>query len=124
MVPLLSRLEPILRPVEAPCQLVHGDLSGNVLFADGQPPAIIDLSPYWRPTAYADAIVAVDGLLWFGADRPLIRLAWTGPDFHQLLVRALVFRLVALNETARGDVTRLDGLAPFERAVSEIATSA
>ena len=38
-------------------QLVHGDLSGNVLFAEGLPPAVIDLSPYWRPAEYADAIV-------------------------------------------------------------------
>ncbi len=56
-------------------QLIHGDLSGNVLFAAGLPPAIIDFSPYWRPVAYASAVVAVDGVLWFGAGEALLQRA-------------------------------------------------
>jgi hypothetical protein len=43
--------------------------------------------------------VAVDGLLWYGADRHLLALG--GADFGQLLVRALMFRLAALTERAR-----------------------
>lgn len=121
VAPLMARLSTVLRPVRADCQLVHGDLSGNVLFADGQPPAIIDFSPYWRPAAYADAIIAVDGLLWFNADRELLRLAWATPQFPQLLARALIFRLVALNEQARStDAACLDGLAAFEPVVTEV----
>jgi len=42
-----------LEPVDAPSQLVHGDLTGNVLFHDELPPAIIDFAPYWHPTEYA-----------------------------------------------------------------------
>ena len=64
-----------MRPVRAANQVIHGELSGNVLFAAGQAPAVIDFSPYRRPAAYADAIVAVDGLLWFGAGRELVKLA-------------------------------------------------
>lgn len=94
-------LHSLLRPVRAVNQVVHGDLSGNVLFASGQPPAVIDFSPYWRPVSYADAIVAVDGLLWFGAGPELVELASSGADFPQMLVRAALFRLVALNEMAR-----------------------
>ncbi|MEV6495553.1 phosphotransferase, partial [Actinoplanes sp. NPDC051633] len=44
-------LEPLLearRPIASPSQVVHGDLAGNVLFADGRPPAIIDWPEYWR----------------------------------------------------------------------------
>ncbi len=37
--------------MQAPPQLVHGDLTGNLLFHTSLPPAVIDLSPYWRPTA-------------------------------------------------------------------------
>jgi Ser/Thr protein kinase RdoA (MazF antagonist) len=37
-------------------QLVHGDLSGNVLFSDREPPVIIDFSPFWRCAEYAEAI--------------------------------------------------------------------
>jgi uncharacterized protein (TIGR02569 family) len=98
---LLRVLYSLLRPVQVVNQVIHGDLGGNVLFAPGCLPAVIDFSPYWRPAAYADAIVAVDGLLWFGAGPELIELASTGAEFPQMLVRALVFRLVALNERAR-----------------------
>lgn len=82
-------------------QLVHGDLSGNVLFADGLPPAVIDFSPYWRPTAYAEAVVVVDGLLWHGERGELVELADLGADPARMLARALMFRLVALDGMAR-----------------------
>ena len=78
---LLRVLHALLRPVDVVNQVIHGDLSGNVLFAPGCLPAVIDFSPYWRPAAYADAIVAVDGLLWFGAGPELIDLASTGAEF-------------------------------------------
>ena len=41
-------------------QLVHCNLTGNVLFADGLPPAVIDISPYWRPPSYAEGVVVAD----------------------------------------------------------------
>ena len=36
---------------------MHGDLTGNVLFAEGLPPAILDLSLYFRPPGFATAVV-------------------------------------------------------------------
>lgn len=121
VAPLLARLESARLPLAAGCQLVHGDLSGNVLFAEGQVPAIIDFSPYWRPAAFADAIIAVDGLLWFGAAPDLLRRAASTSDFPQFLLRALIFRLVAMNERARDTVADLRGeLVGFERAASSI----
>ena len=98
-----SRLAGLLEPVSVPAQLVHGDLSGNVLFAEGELPAIIDFSPYWRPVGYAEAIVVVDALLWFGADRRVLVARADTDGFAQMLVRALMFRLVALTEGARDD---------------------
>jgi hypothetical protein len=56
-----------------PAQLVHADLGGNVLFAPGLAPAIIDFSPYWRPPGYAEAVAAVDAFLWFGAGDHVLR---------------------------------------------------
>ena len=44
-LPPVARLAGHLRPVNGPGQLIHGDLSGNVLFHPHLPPAIIDLSP-------------------------------------------------------------------------------
>jgi uncharacterized protein (TIGR02569 family) len=103
--PLLAELEGMRGPVDLRPQLVHGDLSGNVLLASGLDPAIIDLSPYWRPAAYADAVVVVDALLWWDEPEELVdRIAPDGlphRDWVQLLVRAAVFRLVSLDEASR-----------------------
>ena len=55
-VSYLPQLAAALCPVSVPSQLIHGDLTGNVLFHDQLPPAVIDFSPYWRPAAYASAV--------------------------------------------------------------------
>lgn len=90
----LPTLVSALRPVTAPSQLIHGDLTGNVLFDSAQPPAITDFSPYWRPTAYASAIVIADALVWEGANRQVLDAVTHIRDFGQYLVRALIFRAV------------------------------
>jgi uncharacterized protein (TIGR02569 family) len=97
-IPLVTRLADRLAPVEARSQLIHGDLTGNVLFADGLPPAVIDLSPYWRPAAFATAIVVADALLWEGADGSLVESVVDVEDFGQMLARALIYRSVAAVE--------------------------
>jgi uncharacterized protein (TIGR02569 family) len=95
-IPFVAELSDRLRPIRATDQLIHGDLTGNVLFAEGESPAIIDLALYWRPIAYAEAIVVADALAWEGAGDELFDDAMrTEPDFGQLLARALIFRLVA-----------------------------
>ena len=60
----VRRLLALLRPVDLPAQLIHADLAGNVLFADGLPPAVIDFSPLERPAGLPLAVVAVDSLMW------------------------------------------------------------
>jgi uncharacterized protein (TIGR02569 family) len=122
---LFNRLGQVRRPVNAPSQLIHGDLSGNVLFQNGDVPAIIDFSPYWRPVAYAEAIAVVDGLLWFGAGPELLALGHQHSDFPQMLVRAVVFRLVALTERAReidpSCLSELQLFAPVVRTIEQLA---
>jgi uncharacterized protein (TIGR02569 family) len=95
-VPEVAHLLAARTEVSAHDQLIHGDLSGNVLFADRLPPAVIDLSPYWRPADYASAIVAVDAVLWHGADVGLLSVV----ESRQLLIRALLFRLLASHDPA------------------------
>lgn len=90
----LPELVSALRPVTVPSQLIHGDLTGNVLFGGPRPPAIIDFSPYWRPAAYASAIVIADALVWEGADRQVLDAVTHIGDFGQYLARALIFRAV------------------------------
>jgi hypothetical protein len=74
--------------------VIHGDLTGNVLFAPGVAPAIIDLAPYWRPPAFASAIVVADALVWEGADATLLEAVAHVERFEQYLLRALVYRAV------------------------------
>jgi prepilin-type processing-associated H-X9-DG protein len=95
-VPEAAHLLAARTEVTAPAQLIHGDLSGNVLFADGLAPAVIDLAPYRRPAEHASAIVAVDAVLWHGADIELLSAVADA----QLLVRALLFRLLATSDPA------------------------
>lgn len=68
--PLVARLRPALTELGPP-SLVDCDLTGNVLFADGFEPAVIDLSLYWRPAAYAEGVVVADALTWHPETAPL-----------------------------------------------------
>ncbi|MFA3877737.1 aminoglycoside phosphotransferase [Streptomyces sp. MMCC 100] len=99
--PFTNLLE-LWRPVrQDEAQLIHGDLTGNVLFAADASPAVIDFSPYWRPPVFAEAIVVADGLLWFDLPSELVAGGSDHPDWQQMLIRALLFRLVAHSESTR-----------------------
>lgn len=96
-----STLLELRRPVKQDAaQLIHGDLTGNVLFVRDEVPAVIDFSPYWRPPVFAEAIVVADGLLWFDLPSDLLTGSGDQPDWQQMLIRALIFRLVAHSESA------------------------
>ena len=94
----VSRLVDILEPVTDASQLIHGDLTGNVLFDDALPAAIIDVSLYWRPSAFASAIVIADALVWEGADETLLAAIAHVDRFGQYFARALLYRIVAAGE--------------------------
>ncbi|WP_091039103.1 aminoglycoside phosphotransferase [Glycomyces harbinensis] len=96
-------LEPLMRarrPVGAAAQAVHGDLLGNVLYAPGLPPAVIDWAPYWRPAGWAAAVAVVDALCWHGAGGSLLAGAERS-DWPQMLLRALLFRMITDREAGR-----------------------
>ena len=113
----LTRLVSALRPLAAPSQLIHGDLTGNVLFHDLLPPAIIDLAPYWRPPAYASAIVVGDALVWEGADESVLDAVAHIGDFPQYLLRALIYRAVTDRLFRRDEPSRPDDADPYLSAV-------
>ncbi|MGH3979223.1 MAG: TIGR02569 family protein [Pseudonocardiaceae bacterium] len=81
------------RPLGLRPQLVHGDLFGNVLFAGTATPAVVGLVPYWRPAEWAAAVVVVDALAWGGADPGLLHRWSSLPEWPQVLLRALLFRI-------------------------------
>lgn len=81
------------KPVDLPFQVVHGDLFGNVLFAGTAPPAVVDIAPFWRPASWAAAVVVVDAVAWGGASLDLVEQWHHLPEWHQMVRRALLFRL-------------------------------
>ncbi len=101
------------RPIDAPDQLIHGDLTGNVLFAEGMPTAIIDLSPYWRPASFATAIIVADALVWEGADASLLSEVSHVEQFEQYLVRALLYRVITDQVHRPEDPPRADADDPY-----------
>jgi len=109
----VARLASARRPLDAPDQLIHGDLTGNVLFAEGLPPAIIDLSPYWRPAPFAAAVVVADALVWEGADAALMAQIGDTDHFEQYLVRALIYRAITDWIIRRGKAIRPDQDDPY-----------
>jgi hypothetical protein len=90
---LIERLRDHLTPVSGRPQVIHGDILGNVMLADGQVPTVIDWPPYFRPAATATAIAATDAVTFRDAPVSLLDEWSTGEDWNQLLVRALLYRL-------------------------------
>ena len=91
----VTALQQRLRPVDdLPPQITHGDPCGdNVLFADGLPPAIIDMPPYWRAAGYAIAVILADAVAWEGSSPDVLDFGRNEPHFAQLLLRACLFRI-------------------------------
>lgn len=90
---LLTQLGGLRRPTNSPDQLVHGDLYGTVLFAGTAAPGITDIAPYWRPASWAAGVAVVDAVAWGHADDGLIERWDYLPEWPQMLLRALMFRL-------------------------------
>jgi uncharacterized protein (TIGR02569 family) len=120
MAELLEPLAQARRPVDLPAQPVHGDLLGNVIFAEGHPPAIIDWPVYFRPPAWALAVVVVDALTWHGAPAALADRGSGTADWEQLLVRALMFR-IATNEGFRREGLRVrESVETYRHVVEQV----
>ncbi len=54
-----------------------------MLFYEGLPPLVIDPSPYWRPPAFASAIVVADALVFHGAGEEMVEPLLLEVDFPQ-----------------------------------------
>ena len=108
---IINQLAQLRRPVKSPSQLVHGDLYGTVLFAGTAAPGITDITPYWRPASWAAAVVVVDALAWGDADDGLIERWAPLPEWPQMLLRALMFRLAVHALHPRSTAAAFPGLA-------------
>ncbi len=104
-------------------QLIHGDLAGDILFAEGLDPGIIDFSPYVRPVGYAVAIMAVDAMAWHAAPPAIIDPLDDVAELGQMLRRALVFRLAAADRIGSADPGTATRPAMHHRPVIELVES-
>ena len=102
---LLGQLAGLRKPTKSPSQLVHGDLYGTVRFAGAAAPGITDITPYWRPASWAAGVIIVDALSWGDADDGLVERWDALPEWPQMLLRALMFRLAvhALHPLSSGE---------------------
>lgn len=107
---ILNTLAKLRTKVSSPSQLVHGDLFGTVLFAGAAAPGITDITPYWRPAAWAAAVVVVDALAWGGADDGLVDRWEDLPEWPQMMLRAVMFRLAVHALHPRSTAGALPGL--------------
>lgn len=107
-IAVLAELHSWVKAVDAQPQVIHGDLTHNVLFADGLAPLVLDLSPYWRPSLYAAAIVVADALVFADADLSSFDAVTSKAGFDQYLLRALLFRATTdwLNGATSSELTR------------------
>lgn len=105
--PLAARLRRALDPgtPSGTAQLVHLDLTGNVLLDPPRPPAVIDLSLAWRPPAYAEGVVLADALCWHDGRPELVERLDVPRD---AVVRALLFRVLVLTPLGEGRWTHAE----------------
>jgi hypothetical protein len=74
-------------------QIIHGDLSGNILFDDRYDPLIIDFSPTIAPVEYAEAILVCDCIAWQGSNISELNLLPNNELYREMMIRAVIFRL-------------------------------
>jgi uncharacterized protein (TIGR02569 family) len=110
-IELTNQLATLRRPTKSANQLVHGDLYGTVLFIGTAAPGITDITPYWRPASWAAGVVVVDALSWGDADDGLIERWNALPEWPQMLLRALMFRLAVHALHPRSTAEAFPGLA-------------
>lgn len=116
----VDRLLPLLTRNAAPSQLIHGDIAGNILFAPGESPCVIDFSPYWRPAWFAKAVLVVDAIVWSRASPALVQNSGLMPG---MLARAALRRILEhdLHHRLRGRDT-LGDVRHYEIIVSALSS--
>ncbi|MGH3613804.1 MAG: TIGR02569 family protein [Pseudonocardia sp.] len=115
---LYTELAAHRRPVRLAPQVVHVELFGAVLFDAEGVPALIDLSPAWRPAEWAAAVVVVDALAWGGADDGLLERWAYLSEWPQMLLRAVLHRLALHAQHPDASAESMRGL---ERAAGLVA---
>jgi uncharacterized protein (TIGR02569 family) len=83
-----------LKPITLPKQLIHSDLSGNILFHENLKPLVIDFSPAFAPYEYASALIVTDNIAWNHADINSLELLKEYSIDFEVVKYAVVFRIL------------------------------
>jgi hypothetical protein len=84
-------------------QIVHSNLSGNILFDQVLSPLVIDFSPTIAPVEYAEAILVCDCIAWQGSKISEIDLLPDDELYKEMIIRAIIFRLSVSAIFSKGD---------------------
>ncbi|MDI1463663.1 hypothetical protein QEZ54_22020 [Catellatospora sp. KI3] len=123
MTELLHQLAAARHPIDLPSQPVHGDLLGNVLFAPGLPPAVIDWPVYHRPADWALAVAVTDAITWHDAPADLHTGHQHRPHWRQLAIRALMYRIATTTGRHRAGLPTTDDTARYQPVVDQVLGS-
>ncbi len=89
-----ARVFRVLKENRLPFQVIHGDWNPDqLLFHETFPPAVLDMTPYYRPAAFPIADMLVSAMIHDQRDISIMNLGKDISDFDQLVLRAWVFRI-------------------------------
>lgn len=91
---IINQVKSILIPIAIPAQIIHGDISENIISDKKDSFGVIDITIYWRPRDYAKALLIVDGITWESADLNIYAFVKDLPEIKQLLLRAGLRRII------------------------------
>ncbi len=91
---IINVIQPILKPNNLSYQIIHGDITRNIIFNEKEFPGVIDLTLYWRPKDYAKALLIVDAITWEDTNLDVYNLVVDVPEINQLLLRAGLRRII------------------------------
>lgn len=105
--------------IHAPDQVVHGDVSGCVIFDGAADPVFTDFVPAHHPAGWSVALMIVDCMAWGNAPDALLQRWAHVPDFDQLALRAAIYRLFA--HAMMGEQANPQALAGLLRVADVVA---
>ena len=121
---LIDEITPLLEAIDLPAQLIHGDMARHILLAPKQPPAIIDITPYWRPKDFAHAMMMVTDVAWWEGEIADFDFLKTRPHWRQLVIRAALKRIIEQPEQmeyiGKDRTVAIERAEAYSRALTEI----
>ncbi len=101
-----------LSKIDDEYQLIHADLSGNILFDENNFPVVIDFSPTIVPVKFADSIIVADSIAWQNAPLSSLKLLEPIHEYKKYVKYAIAFRIITAS--CREDKTFQDVMTEWK----------